>query len=427
MIHQLTAIASKSKRLIPLGFLYCGRIGTAAIGLIIMPWFSKIMPSEQFGLAVTVLSLQSFALVLDLGQSIKITRELPALKSENACRNIVQKSERVLINFYVFITLIVLMLSAFKFIIIPISTVLLICLSMLLIVWQQIIIIAFVSRQRFIASTVIQFMSLLLRFCTALLFLYTFNNSIEMFVLGQLVGTIFILLISRIAFFVRNNSREKHSPAYRSNLSSNIAVIIYTLAGASALQLDKVLLSSFATPSFTGAYFLASMLSIVPITFFASPISQFIQPKFIKSLEGQQDNLSQRWIVRLTLAIIFLAVIPGLIMASISPLLVSLWLPGSPYQADVSHYMTLLMPGISIGALGLVPTIALIAKRDYYMLAWISVVLTIGVLSATAIFSMQNDIGSICIAYAMYHCLAAVALWWRAWKIEPNFAKSFGF
>lgn len=415
-----------ARRIVPVAVLYSGRIGVAALGLVILPWLSKIMPADQFGLATTVLALQSLAVVLDLGLSVTIAREFPVIARAHEHLDLMRRSEKALLLIYSILATLVFIFSYFGFLPISPSTSLLICLSLLLIVWQNIIIVAFISRQRFIASTMIQFISLLLRHGCSLVFVIVFGGTLQVFVLGQLCGTTIVLVTSRLAFvhIHRSDASERVDPPRKSGATS-VAVMVYTIAGACAMQLDKILLSAFSSPANTGPYFLASTLSLVPITFLASPVSQFVQPKLIACVAAHRYDEARSWVTRLTVAIIVLAVLPGIGIGLLSPWLVPFWLQGSAHQLAVSQYTTLLMPGASIGALGLVPAIVLIARRDYRGMAAISSALAVLVLTTTAVLAMNNAITGVCIAYAVYHALAAAALWWRASRIEPWFGKPF--
>ena len=385
------------------------------------------MPPEEFGLAATILALQSLAVVLDLGLSITVSRELPAMENSSERLAMVWHCERTLFILYGIITTAALLLAISQFLSMPISTVFLIGLSMLIVVWQNILVIVFISQQQYLASTISQFMSLLLRLGTGLIFVIIIENSLQTFLLGQVLGSMIVLAVSRLLFFRRNRPDGRDRPISRSRLSPNMPVIVYTIAGALALQLDKFLLSVLASPAFTGSYFLASILSLIPITFLAGPLSQFVQPKLITSLVRSRDDEAQRWIVYLTIGILIFAVFPGIGISLGARFVVPIWLNGSPQQADVIRYVTLLMPGASIGALGLVPAIVLIARRDYSALAIMSCLLTCIVLLASAALAYRNSIEGICLAYSVYHITAAIVLWWRACRIEPRFANSFGF
>src|SRR3546814_16691319 len=72
------------RQLMPIAALYAGRVGVAAFGLVILPRLSKSMPAVEFGLAATILSLQSLAVVIDLGLAVTENAELPALDDTQA-------------------------------------------------------------------------------------------------------------------------------------------------------------------------------------------------------------------------------------------------------------------------------------------------------------------------------------------------------
>lgn len=417
---------SLAKRLAPMAVLYGGRIGVAALGLVILPWLSKLMPAEQFGLAATILSLQSLAVVVDLGLSMRIASEVPVFDNAHDRRALMRRSERSLFLGHLGVAAIVAVLAAAAVIPLRPSTAILVCLSLLLIVWQNLLTVSLISEQRYLTSTVGQFASLLLRHCCSLILVILMAGTLEAFVIGQVVGAAIVLAASRYAFLRNNKVGHAPSAEIKASPPLNLAMMMYAVAGACAMQLDKVLLSSISSPVSTGPYYLASVLSLVPIAFLATPVSQFVQPKLIACIAREQVNDARRWVGRLTLAILGLAVLPGIALALSAPWLVPLWLHDSPHQDAVVLYTMLMMPGVSIGALGLVPAIVLIARRDYRAMAMISGVLTVVVLSTTALLATRDDISGICVAYAAYHALAAIALWCRARRIEPSFSNLFG-
>ncbi|MDF2496164.1 oligosaccharide flippase family protein [Sphingomonas sp.] len=418
-------LPAMARRLLPMAVLYGGRIGVAALGLVVLPWLSRAMPPAQFGLAATIIALQTLAVVLDLGLAITIAREFPVLGSEHDRRTLMQRSERMMLQFYLAITAVAGALAAIGVLPVPVPVALLVCLSLLLVVWQNLVVIGFIARQRFVTSTLAQFTSLLLRHGVALAAVIAFGGTVQVFIIGQVAGAAIVLLVSRLLFLYQHRAVGAPATVSRMAGATSIAVMIYTIAGACTMQLDKVLLSALASPADTGPYFLASTLSLVPITFLASPASQFVQPKLIAALDAQRVADAQRWIGRLVLAIIVLAVLPGIALGIAAPWLVPLWLQGSPQQAAVIHYVTLLMPGAAIGALGLIPAIVLVTRRDYRAMATISCIMGGVVLATTAWLATHDAIAGVCITYAIYHALAAAALWWRAARIEPCFANPF--
>lgn len=418
--------AAMVRRLLPMGVLYGGRVGVAALGLVLLPWLSRVMPADQFGLAATILALQTLAVVFDLGLSITLSREFPVIEDTRQRRDLMARSERALLMLYGAVAAGAAGLAGIGVLPAPVPIALLVSLSLLLVVWQNLIVIGFIARQQFSSSTFAQFISLLLRHGCSLAFVIAFGGTAQVFVLGQIAGGALVLVLSRLVFL--NRHRTAPAPAAtRTRLSgtTSLWVMVYTMAGACTMQLDKVLLSAFASPVDTGPYFLASTLSLVPITFLASPVSQFVQPKLIAAIDAGRQGDARRWIVRLVLAITALAVLPGIALGLAATWLVPIWLQGAPQQAAVIHYATLLMPGASIGALGLAPAIVLVARRDYRAMATISGVLAIMVLSTTAWLATRGMVTAVCVTYAVYHVAAAVALWWRAAQVEPCFANPF--
>lgn len=414
-----------ARQLMPVAALYAGRVGVAALGLVILPWLSKSMPAAEFGLAATILSLQSLAVVVDLGLAVTASRELPALENAHAAQTVIKRSERILLLLYLGIAAVAASLAAAGLLPISVGMSLLICLSLLLIVWQNIVIVALISRQRFLVSTATQFLSLLLRHCCSLALVVFVSGTLQWFIIGQVLGAAVVLTVSRLIFLQRHKCIGESAKLGPQPSATSMALVAYGVAGACAMQLDKVLLSGLASPALTGPYFLASTLSLVPIAFLATPVAQFVQPKLIACIVRNQRELARRWIWRLTLALLGLAVIPGILFGLAAPLIVPLWLQGAANQEIVSSYAVLLLPGTSFGALGLVPAMVLIARRDYRALAAISCVLTIAVLSTTAFLALKNDIRGICVAYSIYYVLATTALWWRAGQIDSSFPKPF--
>lgn len=414
------------RRLAPIAVLYGGRVGVAGLGLVVLPWLSRSMPTEQFGLAATILALQTLAVIVDLGLSINIAREFPVLPDAMVRRYILERSERTLVQLYCALAALVAGASAAGLVPVSIPTALLTCVSLLLIVWQNLIVTGFVARQQFVSSTLLQFTSLLFRHGCSLVLVTAFAGTVQVFVVGQVAGAAAVLALSRWIFMKRHRAEHRIQPvSARSIGTTSIAVMIYTMAGACTMQLDKVLLTALASPVSTGSYFLASTLSLVPITFLASPASQYVQPRLIAALDLRDEQSARRWIIRLAAAILVLAVLPGICLGVAAPFLVPLWLQGAPQEATVIRYVALLVPGASIGALGLVPVIVLIARRDYAAMAIISSLLAVLVLSATAFLATHGTIAAVCITYALYHVVAAGALWWRAWRIEPWLAPRF--
>jgi O-antigen/teichoic acid export membrane protein len=201
----------------------------------------------------------------------------------------------------------------------------------------------------------------------------------------------------------------------------SVAVIVQGIAGACALQLDKPIISALASPRETGPYFLAAVLAMTPITFLAAPVSQFFQPKVVAAVVAGRDQEASRLFARATLALIGVAVLPGLLLALLATPITAAWLASNASQPVVAGLLPILVWGTAIGSLGLIPSMTLIAIRDYRYIATVSTLLTLLVLTATALLARQNNMTGICVAYAIYHISSALALWCRAAFLVPSF------
>ena len=200
--------------------------------------------------------------------------------------------------------------------------------------------------------------------------------------------------------------------------SISIALLVQTAAGACAMQLDKPLVGALAGAAATAPYYLATVLALTPLTFLAGPVVQFFQPKVIGQIA--ERSLSPSLVRKFLLGILGSAFLPGLVLWFAAPAVTALWLRGAPDHAVVAGYVRILVVGTSLGALGFLPNVLLVAKRQYRFLATASTGLTLVVLALAARAAAGGDIGAVCYAYAGYHVAAAVVQWVRALGLDPE-------
>ncbi len=86
----------------------------------------------------------------------------------------------------------------------------------------------------------------------------------------------------------------------------------------------------------------------------------------------------------------------------------------------MAGYVRILVVGTALGALGFLPNVLLVARRQYRFLATMSTCLTVAVLVLAAWAASRGDIRLICFAYAAYHVTAAVIQWARALTLDPE-------
>jgi O-antigen/teichoic acid export membrane protein len=411
------------RRFGPIAIMYGGRASTALLGLLVLPLLNRLLSASAFGLVAVILSLQALVVMLDLGLAITTGRDIAAAPADamETRRRIVLHAERVLSVAYVACALIAVVMALIISLPIGPLPILLLVATLWMVTWQNILNVALMAHQDFVLATAFQFGGLLLRHAFSLALVAFWAPTVEAFIIGQVLGALPMLLGLRVIVFRRFAGGDEEAPAPLGLKAINSAVIVQGIAGACALQLDKPIISALASPQQTGPYFLASVLAMVPITFLAAPVSQFFQPKVVAAIAAGRDGDARRLFAQLILAILAAAVVPGFVIAFLATPITAAWLSSHGNQPIVAHLLPILISGTAISALGLIPIMALTAIRDYRFIALVSTLLTLLVLTATALLARQNDMTGICVAYAIYHISAAIILWCRAAILVPSF------
>lgn len=407
----------------PIAILYGGRVSTALLGLIVLPLLDRLLSAPAFGLVAVILSLQALVVMLDLGLAITTGRDIAASPVEESAtrRRIVRHAERLLSIAYVAAALIVMAATLVAPLPIDRFTLLLLVATLWLITWQNILVVALLAREDFTLATAFQFGGLLLRHILSLGLIIFWAPTPEAFIIGQFAGALPLLLGLRAVVALRFAGGDDEPLAPLGLASINLAVIVQGIAGACALQLDKPLISAFASLDATGPYFLATVLAMTPITFLAGPVAQFFQPKVVSAIAGGRHEDARPLLAQVILAISAVAVLPGILAAFLAAPISAAWLSSSVSQPVVAQLLPILFAGTAVGSLGLIPAMALTAIRDYRYMAIVSMLLTLLVLAATGVLARQNNMTGICVAYAIYHISSAIALWCRAAFLIPSF------
>lgn len=407
-------------RLWPLATLYCGRLGTALVGVLLLPLFNQAMGPRQFGVVAIILSTQSLLIALDLGLSIILGRELaaPGPDGHPPARAPFLHAERLLARLYA--ALGVVALVAGRFVASPLSAadiaaVVVLCGAA---VHQNLGQTALLARQDYAWVGLNQIAGVLLRNVFTLACLHLVGATLAVFVFSQAFGACLHAAVTRwrvTRLLPATGPAAVPPPAM---WSISVALLVQTAAGACAMQLDKPLVGALAGAAATAPYYLATVLALTPLTFLAGPVVQFFQPKVIGQVAA--GSLSPALVRKFLIGIVGSAFLPGLALWLAAPAITSLWLHGAPDQAAVAGYVRILVVGTSLGALGYLPNVLLVAKRQYRFLASASTCLTACVLALAAWAASHGDVRLVCVAYAAYHVAAAVVQWVRALTLDPE-------
>lgn len=406
------------RRLWPLATLYCGRLGTALVGILLLPWFNRLMGPGPFGVVAIILSTQTLLVALDLGLSIVLGRDLAGLAAGELPlgRAMFAHAERTLLRLYG--GLLVLALVASRFVASPLALPDIVAAVLLFgaVVHQNLGQVALLARQDYAWVGLNQLVGVLLRNAFTLACLSLLAPTLTVFVFSQAFGAVLHALATRWRLARRLPPAPAGAhPAFR---SVSFALLMQAVAGACAMQLDKPLVGAFAGAAATAPYFLATVLALTPLTFLAGPVVQFFQPKAIQQIAA--GALSPALVRKFLFGILASAFLPGLALWFAAPAVTALWLHGAGEHALVADYVRLLVVGTSLGAIGYLPNVLLVARRQYAFLATASSCMTIAVLGTTAWAASHGDVRTVCIAYATYHIAAAVVQWVRALTLDPE-------
>lgn len=412
------------RRLVPLVMLYSGRLGTALIGLLILPVFSRQLGTEQFGAVAVILSMQALLVMLDLGLSVSVGRDVASLKNEQIfrARAMLVHAEKILVRLYGALMGAALLLNPWLDMPLNSATLLAVILLFGLVTHQNICQVALLARQDYVWAGAAQLVGVVSRHLLTLAGFHLIEATLDVFVWTQLLGAVLFAVSTRMRLLAKlpETSSEillSSQPAAR---RLSMALLLQGVAGACVMQLDKPIVGALTGASQTAPYYLATVLSLTPLTFLAGPMVQFFQPKLIAALSKDEVSLEARQLRFFLSSIVATAFVPGLLLWLAAGPVTELWLRGLPEQPLVAEYTRVIVVGATIGALGYVPHVLLVARQEYAFLASSSSLLTLMTLLATTWAAWRGDVRMVCYIYAVYHVTAAVVLWWRARTLDAT-------
>lgn len=414
------AMADNKRRLIDLGLLYVSKSGAILVGLLILPFFNSQLGPDLFGLVALILSLQAFLLFVDFGMATMVGRDLAVAETTPLQRYTTWRAaESVISLLYLALASIALMASWLwggKLTSLEI-------LSCGLLFWaltlQNIGQSALLARHQFAVVAVLQITGVLTRHgLTALMLLWTAPTLTSFIVTQSVVAAVQMLLtrwrcISELKPTTSELVLLDISTRAKAMLLAGRPLMVFGLAGAAVMQLDKVIVSGLMSPRELGPYFLATTFCITPISILAAPVSQFFQPRIVKAFSRADPVVMQSTINKYIGSLALFTLFPAGLLWLLREPLIGLWLQNSDHTALVVEYSTVLLPGVAIGALGYIPYSFLVAKQDYGFQARLSVVLTVITLMATLAASLSSNILAVCVIYALYHSLSTASSWLR--------------
>lgn len=410
--------------------LFAGKFSGVVVGLIFLPLYNKTLGTEQFGIIAVILSIQAFALMMDLGMSTLITRysALAISKTEQTAA-FLNNAELGLTLFYFILLLasiLILPLIGYSYQQWPIvGGSILLC---WLFVLQNIYYTSMLARMQYQTANLIQTMGNLVRaFVTAGVIIYYAATPLA-FVAAQIFTTTLHCFITRSSLnrnlggvFLLFSSKAKYKVSEAIDLiKQGRSITLFAAAGAAVMQLDKPLVSGFSSAASVAPYFLATTVCMLPIALLAGPISQYFQPKILIAIEGGHNPTAQVQLQRFVLLLLLAIGLPSLALWVFRDWAIGLWLGPSATNTIISHYVAIMLPGFAFGALGFVPYALLLSCKDFKFQAQMSVALTATTLTFVTIFAWLHRVDGVCFTYMAYHIASTASSWARACSLPKT-------
>jgi O-antigen/teichoic acid export membrane protein len=419
------------RRLLDLGLLYASKSGGVIVGVFVLPWYQRLLGADAFGVVALILSLQAFLLMMDLGTSTLVGRDVAITK--NARDHLPTWRAAVSLLHIVYSGLLILAIAVNIFLDASLPTLQVVLCSVLF--WaltvQNVGQSALLARRQYAFAGSVQVVSVLGRAAITIFALTHFSAELETFLLAQAFTAVAQMMVT--SWFCRQALAQENPTFDIKTLFSQIVgiarrgapLVLFGLSGAAVLQLDKVIIPMIVSPAALTPYFLASALCLTPISVLAGPVNQYFFPSIIESINSQDAEQTIKRLKRLIVVICAVVSIPSVILWLGRESIVNMWLNHEPIASEVVRYVEILLPGIALGALGYVPYNILIAHEDYRAHALLSAGMTVLTIAATALAAAFGSILLICWIYASYHALSGVMTWWRASYLVSDTADNY--
>lgn len=405
--------------------LYAGKASGVIVNLIFIPLYSRTLGPNEFGSVAVILSLQALLMMLDMGMSTLMGRDIAAAEATPG-RLLYQLTcaEFGLTVFYGTLVLIV-GLTIWTGVGPNISWMVTMGSLILfaLLVLQNLNYSAILARRAYVAASALQLVGNLARAGATAIVLTEMSASLLAFVLAQVtVAAMQVLITRNLCRREFKNDPQWMPSAYGGGLLRGAVDIfrrgrslaLLSAAGAAVTQLDKPIISLFMTPASVAPYYLATTYCMVPMAILAGPVAQYFQPQVLNLLAAG-DNVRASVVTRtFTVLLLGITLIPSAALYLLRQPLIELWLHGGQMVESTVQYTTFLLPGLAVGSLGFIPYTLLLAVRDYQFQARLSAGMTLLTLIAVSIAASHRSVFSVCIIYAAYHAGSTILLWARA-------------
>lgn len=412
-----------SMEVFKVAILYGSKFVGAVSGFILMPIYLGLMGAEDFSFVVIITSLQAVVIILDFGVLTTIGRDL-AVAGETLKQKlqVLLKAEGALTMVYVVggLALIAgLSLWNWSHLKVPMYAGVLVLL--LGVVLQALHGAALIALSRFFEGALCNTFALLLRAIGTWGVVKYISPSIESFVIAQAVFSISGALVSR-RFSMRHLRQDDSTTLRRENFSvpncvgtikKSRALMVSSLVGAAATQLDKLILLGNISAQELSAYFLAHSISSMPLAIVATPIVQYFQPKVVALHDQARSPVAVAVLRRFAISIVLSMTLVGLLFCFFGHTLIAWWLTDKEIARLVMDYADLLVVAYLVAGVGYIPYVMMIAAQGYAFNAKLAVFAAGCLVSAVVFAAFRSSAEMACLAFIGYYGIVTSGLFFR--------------
>ncbi|WP_188053611.1 oligosaccharide flippase family protein [Iodobacter fluviatilis] len=410
--------AFKNRELFNLVMLFFSKAGAVLVGVVFLPLYSHLLGVEQFAVLAVILSFQALLLMLDFGMSTVVGRDLALHQYKN-------EGVSTYISALIFVVLIYFLFTLvfgglyyfFDYLLFDsVAQSGLAILFFMLSVLQNIITTSLVSTLQYKSASSIQAGAVLIKAICAWLAMVYIQASIDTFLIVHcLLGFIHLVILHKLFHkTVQRSFFDKNLIKIKTVFNSAKPLFLFGVAGAVALQSDKIIISKFMTAEAVSSYFFAMTFCMTPLAILGGPITQYFQPKIILANAGADKIYSFKLIKYFVLILVLVSLIFSAFLIYFREELLFYWLGIYPHKSEVANYIKILMPGLAIGALGYIPFVMLTSIKDFHFQAKLSICLTTILVGFVFLSARLGRLDLICICYALYHSGSTVSSWLRS-------------
>ena len=397
------------------------------VTLFAIPIYYELLGAELFGVVAVILSLQALLVMLDLGMSTIVGRDvsISGTRSDKSI-SLWRNAEIILTIFYIGLGIIAGMSAALGAV--PNLTIYLALVIVGLfwaLVLQNLGQVILLSSKAFNMASSIQFFGAIFRAILTVIALKIFQPSLSVFIVAQFVSVIIQLWITRYFCLALLGVSLKNPNKLSFDLIGCVelvkkckSLLLFSLAGAAVLQLDKPIIASFISASDVSTYFLAVTYCMLPISLLASPVSQYFQPHLIALLANGNKLECERILFKFAFTLILITTLASSTLWANRDFWIGIWLHKIPTLTLISDYVEILLPAVVIGAFGYIPYVLLIAHQDYKFQSNLSMIMSATTLLFVLYFAVYKNIFAICWVYAIYHISSTLLSWVRTTTIH---------